>query len=361
MVKLQIAEKIFKILFILSLFLWMYHLYLSMLSYNDSVSAPYYIDILFSTRVYVGMMLGLGILFFTIRHQRQKLTALKLNIHVMDYFRKHPLRWITISITTFLLGIGIVIVVIQPMILFHPNHSEYAQAYLVDLNIYKTYEIEDGKLSYHGLGKVDDAKKLPTILYFGGNGESSAQSFYQYHTSGFFEHFEGFQIIMIDYPNYGLSDGKTHDKSILSMGDTVYQYIKTLDYVDENQIYIYGYSIGTGVSTYIASKYDVKGLILIAPYSSITDLFNTRFPIFKGVFKYLIVEEFESSRYAADVEVSPLIIASLDDKTIPYALSEKLADSFSNSYELFTLNDVEHNEFLDQDRVIDKIISYINL
>ena len=65
--------------------------------------------------------------------------------------------------------------------------------------------------------------------------------------------------------------------SILNMGKIVYEYLSNEAYVDENQIYIYGYSIGTGVSTYIASKYDVKGLILIAPYSSITDLFNSYF------------------------------------------------------------------------------------
>ena len=105
-----------------------------------------------------------------------------------------------------------VIVFIQPIILYHPNHSQYAQEQLIDLNMYKTYDINDGKLSYHGFGKVDESKKLPTIIYFGGNGESSAQSFYQYHSSGFFDHFEGFQFIMIDYPNYGLSDGKTHDQ-----------------------------------------------------------------------------------------------------------------------------------------------------
>ena len=83
-------------------------------------------------------------------------------------------------------------------------------------------------------------------------------------------------------------------------------------------------------------------------------------PIFKGLFKNLIVEEFESTTYATTVEVSPLIIASIDDKTIPYHLSEKLSNSFSNIYDFIVLEDVDHNGFLEREEVIENIISYIH-
>ena len=60
-----------------------------------------------------------------------------------------------------------VIVFIQPIILYHPNHSQYAQEQLIDLNMYKTYDINDGKLSYHGFGKVDESKTSNHYLFWG--------------------------------------------------------------------------------------------------------------------------------------------------------------------------------------------------
>lgn len=359
-VKLQIVESIVKVLFILCLLLWMYQIYQSVLNYNDSLSAPWYINILYSTRLYVLFVSITAIIAIAIKHKRRQYTTKKLRFHIFDHFKKNPLLSMTILFISLILLLGIVIVSIQPFLLYHPNFSAYAHEQLVDLDVYESYEISDDQHTYQGFGKIDDTRKLPTILYFGGNGDSSAQAFFQYHISGFFDHFEDFQFIMIDYPDYGLSDGKARDKNILNMGDAVFQYVRDLDYVDEEQVYIYGYSIGTGVSTYLASRYEVKGLILIAPYSSITDLFNTYVPIFKGVFKHLIVEEFDSVEYAASVDVSPLIIASLNDKTIPYALSEKLANSFSTIYEFLVLNDTEHNEFLNQEQVIETIVLYIN-
>jgi pimeloyl-ACP methyl ester carboxylesterase len=165
---------------------------------------------------------------------------------------------------------------------------------------------------------------------------------------------------MIDYPGYGLSEGKTSDDSIIKMAETVYDYITSLSYVNESEIYIYGYSIGTGVATYISSVKDVKGLILIAPYSSITDLFNSRLPIFKGIGEHLIIEEFPSYLYAQNCQIKPLIIASRNDKTIPIALSLKLADAFEIEADLFIVEQEEHNEFLYNSDVIDQIVNYLN-
>jgi pimeloyl-ACP methyl ester carboxylesterase len=290
------------------------------------------------------------------KKQRFKKNHVKLN----NRFKEHKLRFILITVTILVMISVLSIILIQPIILYHPNHSTYAYQELIELDLYETYEISDGNLSYQGFGYVDKDEIQPTIIYFGGNGESSAQTFYQYHQQDFFSQVEGFNFIMIDYPGYGLSEGKTSDDSIIKMAETVYDYITSLSYVNESEIYIYGYSIGTGVATYISSVKDVKGLILIAPYSSITDLFNSRLPIFKGIGEHLIIEEFPSYLYAQNCQIKPLIIASRNDKTIPIALSLKLADAFEIEADLFIVEQEEHNEFLYNSDVIDQIVNYLN-
>ena len=144
------------------------------------------------------------------------------------------------------------------------------------------------------------------------------------------------------------------------MWEVFYYVLANFDYVDDQKIYLYGYSIGTGVATYIASTYEVEGLVLIAPYSSIIDLFNSYLPIFNGPLQNLVIENFDSKSYAKDVDVKPLIIASKTDQTIPYELSYQLSEAFDEIYKFYAVNQVAHNEFLTKDDVIEEIIKYIN-
>ena len=49
-----------------------------------------------------------------------------------------------------------------------------------------------------------------------------------------------------------------------------------------DNIVIMGYSIGTGMATYLASQKNVNGLILLAPYDNALNLYNDNLNIFYG-------------------------------------------------------------------------------
>jgi uncharacterized protein len=354
-----IFDKIIKLCLVLVLLLWSYQIYLTMISYDESFSSPFYIEVIFQTRVHLFFLILNLATIFILSLYKKKLDLKSLKIDIFRFVKNHPHQTIFFSIFFLIIIVIGFIIFLQPIILYHPNHSSYAYDQIIELEIYEEFEVKDDDLTYKGFGAIDKTQALPTIIYFAGNGESSAQSFYQYHHLDFFNHFSEYQFIMIDYPDYGLSEGKTSDEAILQMGDAVYKYVSELYYVDQDNIYIYGYSIGTGVATYIASKYQVEGLILIAPYSSITDLFNTYVPIFKGLLKNLIVEEFDSKTYALNVQVSPLIIASYQDQTVPVELSIDLARYFKHVYDLYLIEDVGHSEFINQEDVIAKMLEYL--
>ena len=360
---IQFVEYVLKICVWISFIYWGYQLYLSMLSYDEVYSAPWYVELLVMTRLWLFIYVLFIVLYQIIKCIRKRKELPKFKLRYLLKMDKHPYVKITFILLCIMMFLSFLMIKIQPLLLYHPNHSNYAYDKLMELDIYETYKIKDvsTNLTYQGFGKIDQEKVLPTIIYFAGNGESSAQTFYHMYKQQFFSHFENYQFIMIDYPGYGLSEGKTRDDSMIQMSEVVYDYVSNLDYVDQDNIYIYGYSIGTGVATYIASENHVKGLILIAPYSNITDIFNAHLPIFKGILSELVVEEFDSMTYAKDVNVSPLIIASKTDMTIPFELSEKLAFAFDEIYEFYVVDYTEHNEFLDKEDVILKLIEYLEL
>ncbi|WP_069593268.1 S9 family peptidase [Methanosphaera sp. WGK6] len=79
---------------------------------------------------------------------------------------------------------------------------------------------------------------------------------------------------------YGcMSDGKISDMSLLTEIDdlnTVMDYIKSLDYVDENKIYLAGHSQGGLISSLVAPRRsDVRAMFLFAPaYVIVDDVLN---------------------------------------------------------------------------------------
>ena len=105
------------------------------------------------------------------------------------------------------------------------------------------------------------------IIYFHGNAEdiNVSYSFLVYLQKNF-----KLSVIAVEYPGYGLyKDSSPNADLILNDAEYVYNYLnKRLGY-DEKNIIIFGRSIGSGPSTYLASKYKPGCLVLMSPFTSL--------------------------------------------------------------------------------------------
>uniref|UniRef100_A0A0N5BPL6 Hydrolase_4 domain-containing protein n=1 Tax=Strongyloides papillosus TaxID=174720 RepID=A0A0N5BPL6_STREA len=77
-------------------------------------------------------------------------------------------------------------------------------------------------------------------------------------------------VLVYDYGGFGLSQSKPGEEELFADIDAVYEYAcDGLKYPSTN-ILLFGFSMGTAVSTYLASKVnDLAGLILLAPFTSL--------------------------------------------------------------------------------------------
>ena len=158
---------------------------------------------------------------------------------------------------------------VQNKILFRPAPlSEYTE-----FRFGQEVEIEvENNIDLHALyHQVSNPKGA--ILYLHGNRGNNRWCQRQAEMFAGF----GYNVLLLDYRGYGKSDG------VLSNGDRLYKDIqKVYDYLanqfDENQILIAGYSIGTGMASYIAAHNQPKALFMIAPYVSMIDMKNPILP-----------------------------------------------------------------------------------
>ncbi|MDO5968431.1 alpha/beta fold hydrolase [Flavivirga aquimarina] len=162
--------------------------------------------------------------------------------------------------------------------------------------------------------KVEKPKGV--ILYFHGNGSNVARL--EKIAEFFIE--MSYEVLIMDYRGYGKSTGELYEEAFYNDVQYCYNYLK--EHYDESDIILYGRSIGTGLATFLASKNNPKQLILEAPYHSIEDVANRRFPIFpvKGMLKY----KFPSFKYISNVKCPISIFHGTDDFVISFESGERL-------------------------------------
>ncbi|MCB1107940.1 MAG: alpha/beta fold hydrolase [Chlamydiia bacterium] len=133
----------------------------------------------------------------------------------------------------------------------------------------------------------------------------------------------GYDLLVMDYRGFGKSTGKLSEQAICYDADFCYRYL--LETFRENQIVVYGRSLGTGVATYVASHHDPKSLILECPYFSIIDLTPRQTPYLPRFLVPMILKyHFRTDKWIVKVDAPIHIFHGTDDELVPYDSSTRL-------------------------------------
>lgn len=193
--------------------------------------------------------------------------------------------------------------------------------------------------------------KTPTpkgvILYLHGNKGSNRRCLRQATTlSG-----NDYDIFMPDYRGYGKSDGVIKsEKQLYADAQKVYDFLKTK--YKESEIVIVGYSLGTGMASFLAAHNNPKQLILNSPFISICDLKNRKFPIVPDL---LVKYHLNNEENLKKVNIPTAIFHGTNDELIPYDSSEKLQKLNASLFQLYPLTNAGHRHAIFSDIFSDTV------
>lgn len=251
------------------------------------------------------------------------------------------------------------IAVIAQAMLFSPHFDQESYETLQARDNVEeiSFSTDNGEISGWRYHKEEDAS-VPTVVYFCGNGENASTKMCRITEMSAEENpFEHCNFIFFDYPGYGKSSGSPSEASLKQYGLDVYDWTK--EQYPDSEVIVMGYSLGTGVANYVASKRQTDGLILLAPYADGYDLYNSQIGIFHGPMRLLVTYRMEAVRFAESVQGIPLILASKQDEMVPIESSMRFFDAYPDGCKFITLDGVTHNNFLENQEVIEQIRNYI--
>lgn len=257
----------------------------------------------------------------------------------------------------FFLILAIGIRLIAPTKLFHPNRDDASHAELLARSDAEHLLIETNRGELSGYLLKDSDGSAPLVLYFGGNMENAATTLNRLSDNQLAT-FAGCHFAQVDYPGYGLSEGRPSDASLKHMALAAYDALSARE--DVTDIVVLGYSIGTGPANYVAANRDVSGLILMAPYADGVDLFNSVVNMFHGPLKLLVSYNMSSVSFAEEITVKPLIFATELDELVPYASAVRLSKAYPGGCEFVTVPGIRHGGFWHSRMVLDAIADYLD-
>ncbi|MEW8348188.1 MAG: alpha/beta hydrolase [Candidatus Thiodiazotropha taylori] len=190
----------------------------------------------------------------------------------------------------------------------------------------------DGARLHGVLFKAENPKGV--ILHFHGNAENMLSM--QYAAEPFVE--RNYSFLAMDYRSYGKSSGSLSEENLFADAALFLNHLKNSGW-DSSEIIFYGRSIGTGVSIQLASKSEVRGMILYAPFYSLTALADYHFPLLPA--ELLLKFPMDSASYMSSVKHPVLILHGAEDRIIPLDQAERLARITGN---LVVLENGGHND-----------------
>lgn len=175
-------------------------------------------------------------------------------------------------------------------------------SYEDDANTLKLETNEGAKITARYL-EASGSEQL--LLYSHGNGEDIGMIL------DFLKTFQkkGISVLTYDYPGYGTSSHKPSESGVYAAADAVYSFAtETLNFAP-NQIALYGYSLGSGPSCWLAERYPVNRLILDGAFTS-TFRVMTRIQLFP--------DKFDNFSRLKKIDCPVLSIHGTKDRIIPF-------------------------------------------
>jgi len=157
------------------------------------------------------------------------------------------------------------------------------------------------------------------IVYFGGNGEDVSSSL-----RSFSEAFPDDALFLMHYRGYGGSTGSPSESANNSDAAALFQIV----HAQHPQVAVIGRSLGSGVAVRLASENPVSRLVLVTPYDSIEEIAAAQYPYLPV--RWLLLDRYQSWRYASRITIPTAIIAAEDDDVIPRASTDKLISRFAS-------------------------------
>ncbi len=148
---------------------------------------------------------------------------------------------------------------------------------------------------------------------------------------------ENVDVYFAEYPGYGDLPGSPSEHTLERSAEEA-----LLALAPDGPIYVVGESLGTGVACWLAGKHPDKiaGVILLAPYNSLTDVAQAHMPLLPV--HLMLVDRFPAEKYLRSFSGPVAVLVGGNDPVVPEKFGRRLYDGYTGPKRLWEFPEGDH-------------------
>ncbi len=226
----------------------------------------------------------------------------------------------------------------QRNLLYHPNENNYSGDQIsVPIEIVKI-KTEDN-IDLLGWFHEKDLERYKTVLFFHGNAGSLENRIHKLN------HFHKMDVnfLIIAWRGFSGNKGKPSEEGLYKDGRSGINWLVRKGVKEEN-IIIYGESLGTGIATHLSQNKNFAGVVLETPFTSMIDAAKMFYPYVPV--SLLLKDKFDNKSKIKNINVPILIMHGEADQIVPFFMGKKMYEKANvPKYSYFTKYDNHMMEY----------------
>ena len=148
-------------------------------------------------------------------------------------------------------------------------------------------------------------------------------------------------IFIVEFPGYADRPGKPTENSLEAAASEA-----LVQLTNRATVYVLGESLGTGVAAYLAGAFPgrVSGLVLIAPYSSLTDVAQFHMPLLPV--PLILVDRFPADKFLRNYHGPVAMLVGGADQVVPMKFGRRLFDGYNGQKRLWEFPKDDHGDLM---------------
>jgi pimeloyl-ACP methyl ester carboxylesterase len=187
----------------------------------------------------------------------------------------------------------------------------------------------------------------PTLVHFHGNGEELADQVPLLRLL----RAHGLGVFAVEYPGYGLARDELRQSAD---AEAAISRLRELGVPRERTVLL-GLSLGSGVAAEMALRGHGARLILLAPFTSVSDMAARMLPVLPA--RWLVRDRFDTAAKAARIAVPSLVVHGDHDEVIPLEMGRRVSELLPRSRLVIIAGGGHTDLFAEHaDRVVSEIV-----
>ena len=251
------------------------------------------------------------------------------------------MKYILLTLSWLLVAYIVIVVFVyfyQRNLLYHPSENNY-QDTKIKFDYEEIFIKVDDEIKLKSWIVKKDFKKFKTLVLFHGNAGHLSNRIYKINELNKLN----INILLISWRGFSGNKGSPTEKNLYQDAEAAIKWLNEQK-IENEQIILYGESLGSGVAVEIAKKNDFNGIILESPFTSIENSAKIYYPYLPV--KLLLKDRYDSISKINTINSPILIMHGEKDDIVPFSMGKELFEQANDpKYSYFTSTDDHMMEF----------------